>query len=43
MNTGLTAVIIIVFAKFVGVGVTAFIFDVTRPKLLEMAWFEKAL
>jgi len=21
--------------------VTAFVFDVTRPKLLEMAWFEK--
>src|SRR6201998_174597 len=31
----------ILFAKFLGVGVTAFIFDVTRPKLLEMAWFEK--
>jgi hypothetical protein len=23
------------------VGITAFIFDVTRPKLLEMGWFEK--
>jgi hypothetical protein len=31
----------ILFAKFVGVGVTAFLFDVTRSKLLEMAWFEK--
>ncbi len=31
----------ILFAKFLGVGITAFIFDVTRPKLLEMAWFEK--
>ena len=31
----------ILFAKFLGVGVTAFIFDVTRPKLLEMGWFEK--
>ncbi len=31
----------IIFAKFVGVGVTAFIFDVTRPKLLEMPWFER--
>ena len=31
----------LLFAKFLGVGVTAFIFDVTRPKLLEMAWFEK--
>ena len=36
-----SAIIMIVFAKFVGVGVTAFIFDVTRPKLLEMAWFER--
>jgi hypothetical protein len=36
-----SAIAIIVFAKFVGVGVTAFIFDVTRPKLLEMEWFEK--
>jgi len=25
----------------IGVGVTAFVFDVTRDKLLEMAWFEK--
>src|SRR6202022_4593706 len=30
----------IVFAKFLGVGVAAFIFDVTRDKLLEMPWFE---
>jgi hypothetical protein len=37
----LSAILTIVFAKFLGVGVTAFIFDVTRPKLLEMAWFEK--
>ena len=29
------------FAKFAGVGITAFIFDVTREKLLEMSWFEK--
>jgi len=27
--------------KLVGVGVTAFVFDVTRDKLLEMGWFEK--
>jgi hypothetical protein len=26
-------------AKIVSVGVTAFIFDATRPKLLQMAWF----
>lgn len=31
----------IVIGKFVGVGVTAFIFDVTRTKLLEMRWFER--
>ncbi len=36
-----SAIVTIVFAKFLGVGVTAFIFDVTRPKLLEMPWFEK--
>jgi hypothetical protein len=36
-----SAVFTIMFAKFLGVGVTAFVFDVTRPKLLEMAWFEK--
>jgi hypothetical protein len=36
-----SAILTIIFAKFLGVGVTAFIFDVTRPKLLEMAWFEK--
>jgi hypothetical protein len=31
----------IIFAKFLGVGVTAFIFDVTKPKLLQMGWFRK--
>ena len=36
----LSAIVTIVFAKFLGVGVAAFIFDVTRPKLLEMQWFE---
>jgi hypothetical protein len=30
-----------VVGKFVGVGVTAFIFDVTRTKLLQMSWFKK--
>jgi hypothetical protein len=35
------AVLTIIFAKFLGVGVAAFVFDVTRPKLLEMQWFEK--
>lgn len=37
----MSAAFTILFAKFVGVGVTAFVFDVTRDKLLEMAWFEK--
>jgi hypothetical protein len=37
----LAAVSTILFAKFAGVGITAFIFDVTREKLLEMRWFEK--
>ena len=37
----LSAISTMVFAKFLGLGVTAFIFDVTRPKLLEMEWFEK--
>ena len=35
-----SAIVTIVFAKFLGVGVAAFIFDVTRDKLLEMPWFE---
>ena len=37
----MSAVFTLLFAKLVGVGVTAFVFDVTRDKLLEMAWFEK--
>jgi len=36
----ISAILTIIFAKFLGVGVAAFVFDVTRPKLLEMAWFE---
>ena len=36
-----SAAMVIVLSKFVGVGVTAFIFDVTRAKLLQMAWFRK--
>src|SRR5579872_2877107 len=36
-----SAILTILFAKFLGVGVTAFVFDVTRPKLLEMRWFER--
>jgi len=37
----LSAALTIIFAKFLGVGVAAFVFDVTRPKLLEMQWFER--
>jgi hypothetical protein len=37
----LSAILTIVFAKLLGVGVAAFVFDVTRPKLLEIGWFEK--
>jgi hypothetical protein len=37
----LTAIFTLAFAKFAGVGITAFIFDVTRDKLLEMRWFER--
>ena len=36
----ISAILTIIFAKFLGVGVAAFIFDVTREKLLEMGWFE---
>jgi hypothetical protein len=36
-----SAILTIIFAKFLGVGVTAFIFDVTRPKLLQMDWFRR--
>jgi hypothetical protein len=37
----LSAAVVIVLGKLVGVGVTAFIFDVTRTKLLQMGWFKK--
>jgi hypothetical protein len=36
----MSAILTIIFAKLVGVGVTAFVFDVTRPKLLQMGWFK---
>jgi hypothetical protein len=35
------ATLVIVAGKFLGLGVTAFVFDVTRAKLLQMAWFKK--
>jgi hypothetical protein len=31
----------LIFAKLAGVGVTAFIFEVTRPKLMQLAWFAR--
>ena len=31
----------LVVAKLVGLGVTAFIFEVTRDKLMQMAWFRR--
>jgi hypothetical protein len=37
----ISAILTIIFAKLLGVGVAAFVFDVTRPKLLQMEWFEK--
>ena len=37
----LGAILVLVLAKLLGLGVTAFIFDVTRPKLLQMAWFRR--
>src|SRR5438477_12781900 len=35
----LGAVMVLTLAKVVSLGVTAFIFDLTRPKLLELPWF----
>jgi len=35
----IAAILVLVLAKLLGLGVTAFIFEVTRPKLLQLAWF----
>jgi hypothetical protein len=35
----IAALLVLVFAKLLGLGVTAFIFDLTKPKLLQLAWF----
>jgi hypothetical protein len=32
---------LLVFAKLAGLGVTAFVFEITRPKLLQLAWFAR--
>jgi hypothetical protein len=37
----LDAIAVLALAKLVGLGVTAFIFDLTRPKLLQLAWFRR--
>jgi hypothetical protein len=37
----LAAVFTYVMAKLVGLGVAAFVFDATRDKLLQMAWFRR--
>lgn len=36
------AIALIIFAKLLGVGITAFVFEVTRDKLLQMDWFRAA-
>ena len=35
------AIVTLVLAKLIGLGVTAFVFDATRGKLLQMAWFRR--
>jgi hypothetical protein len=37
----IAAIVVLVLAKLVGVGITAFIFETTKHKLLQMAWFER--
>jgi len=35
----IAATLVFTFAKLAGLGITAFVFEVTRPKLMQMAWF----
>ena len=35
----IAASVVLVFAKLAGLAVTAFVFEVTRPKLLQLRWF----
>ena len=35
----IAAILVLVLAKLLGLGVTAFIFELTRPKLLQLPWF----
>ena len=37
----LGALLVLALAKVVSLGLTAFIFEVTRPKLLELSWFRR--
>jgi hypothetical protein len=37
----LAAGVVLIFAKLLGLGVTAFVFEATRDKLLQMAWFQR--
>jgi hypothetical protein len=37
----LGAIAVILLVKLLGLGITAFVFDVTRGKLLQMAWFKR--
>jgi len=37
----MASIMVLVLAKLVGLGVTAFIFEVTKDKLLQMAWFRR--
>ena len=37
----LAGVGMLIFAKLAGLGVTAFVFEITRPKLMQLAWFAR--
>ena len=37
----LAAGLVLIVAKLLGLGITAFVFDATRTKLLQMAWFAR--
>jgi hypothetical protein len=37
----IAAILVLLLAKLLGLGVTAFVFEVTRDKLLQMAWFKR--
>lgn len=37
----LAAIVVLVLAKLLGLGITAFVFEATRAKLLQMAWFAR--